>query len=194
MAGASSKRISASNASTLRQLQLGFLVSGGIYLIHLFLFRSGRSWKRLFLFVVTETVAVSLWSWVMALADKGADISAGTGLTTYIFDVIYVTWAVHVLTALVSAQFWKLYWIIPLYALYRLFLLLLPRFFPSLALLLPGLFPSSPAAQQPAAGGVAPAEPAYGQPRPESKRQQKLAKRVERGDRRVQYREQKGAQ
>lgn len=35
------------------------------------------------------------------------------------FDVLYVTWFVHVATALVSAKFWYLYWIVSRLSPYR---------------------------------------------------------------------------
>ncbi|GAA5975501.1 hypothetical protein JCM11641_004288 [Rhodosporidiobolus odoratus] len=182
-AGANAKRVSASNAKTLQQLQLGFLVSGGIYLLHLFIFSSGRSFRRLFLFVLTETIAVSLWRWMQAMAKRGEEVTGSKAVVAYMFDVIYVTWFVHIATALISGHFWKVYWIIPLYALYRLALFLLPRFAPGLAALLPGFDPSVIAA--PTTAGPVPAN----QPQPTSKRQEKLRKRAEKGDRRVQYKE-----
>ncbi|BGP16495.1 hypothetical protein JCM10213_001168 [Rhodosporidiobolus nylandii] len=192
MAGANDKRIKAANARSLQQLQLGFLATGGVYLVHLFLSSSGRSFKRLFLFAVTETIAVSLWQWMVDMAAKGQEINgANGGAVSYMFDVIYITWFVHAATALVSGHFWKVYWIIPLYALYRLGLLLLPRFFPQLALLLPGAqLPTGAAAPAAVPQGPIPAN----QPKPDSKRQEKLRKRAERGDRRVQYREASQAQ
>ncbi|GAA5828792.1 hypothetical protein JCM11251_005876 [Rhodosporidiobolus azoricus] len=189
MAGANAKRVSASNAKSLQQLQLGFLVSGGLYILHLFIFKSGRSFRRLFLFALTETIAVSLWRWLQAEAAKGEEVGAGKGLTTYMFDIIYVTWFVHVMAALVSAKFWLVYWIIPLYALYRLFLVLAPRFSPTLA----ALIASTQQGAQ-AGAGVAQGPVPANQPQPTSKRQEKLRKRAEKGDRRVQYREQKQGQ
>jgi hypothetical protein len=38
---------------------------------------------------------------------------------SYMFDVLYVTWFVHVATALVSAKFWYLYWIVSRLSPYR---------------------------------------------------------------------------
>ncbi|GAA6001482.1 hypothetical protein JCM10207_006689 [Rhodosporidiobolus poonsookiae] len=185
MAGANTKRVAASNAQTLKQLQLGFLVSGGIYLAHLILFKSGRSFRRLFLFALTETVAVTLWRWMQGMAARGEEVNGSKGVVAYMFDVIYITWGVHIATALVSAQFWKVYWIIPLYALYRLFLILAPRFSPTLAALLNSS--SSPAP----AGGTAPTAPIpANQPQPTSKRQEKMRKRAEKGDRRYRMVEQ----
>ncbi|GAA6028237.1 hypothetical protein JCM8097_006932 [Rhodosporidiobolus ruineniae] len=182
MAGANAKRVSAANAKTLQQLQLGFLVSGGIYLLHLFLSPSGRSFRRLFLFVLTETIAVSLWRWMQGMAARGEELNGKAGATQYMFDVVYITWFVHVATAVVSAKFWLVYWVIPLYALYRLFLLLGPRLSPTLYALLTGAG-SSPAAGPATDGGAADAQ------KPQSKRQAKLQKRAERGDRRVRLQE-----
>ncbi|KAL8279206.1 hypothetical protein RQP46_008462 [Phenoliferia psychrophenolica] len=117
-AGASGKRISAKNAQTVKQLRLGFAVSNAVYILSLFLFRSGRSWTRLFYYSTTEVAAVVLWQQLEAMAKKGDDLAAA-GLTAYMFDVLYVTWFVHVTTALLSTKFWWLYLSIPSYAIYR---------------------------------------------------------------------------
>lgn len=138
---------------------------------------------------------------------------------SYAFDILYVTWFVHVATALISAQFWKLYWVvrpllssllsppplgpprpapltlaaphtkrarkqIPLYATYRLLSFALPYISPSLAALVSGASSSSAGAG--AAG--ADAQGAGAGTEPLSKRQEKLRKRAERGDPRVQMR------
>ncbi|BGO91669.1 hypothetical protein NBRC10512_008117 [Rhodotorula toruloides] len=187
MAGASNKRIAAANARTLKTLQLGFAVSGGIYLLHLLLFSSGRSYRRIFLFAATEAVAIGLWNQMKAMARRGEELDGSKGLVSYAFDIVYVTWAVHVLAALVTAKAWYIYWVIPLYALYRLGSFALPYISPSLAARLNGSFASI------AGAGPAGGEAAVGQPQQESKRQQKLRKRMERGDPRVQQRELKQA-
>lgn len=102
-AGANSKRVKAANDSTLQQLFLGFaattvrsritlkrllslcadprVLPQTIYLLHLLFFRSGRSWRRLFLFVFTETIGVSLWRWLQGMADKGEEL-AQQGMVT----------------------------------------------------------------------------------------------------------------
>ncbi|BGP40364.1 hypothetical protein JCM10450v2_004345 [Rhodotorula kratochvilovae] len=179
MAGANSKRIAASNARTLQQLRLGFLVSGGIHLLHFLLFTSGRTYRRVFLFAASEAVAVGLWNQLQAMAAAGTELDGGKGLVSYAFDILYVTWFIHVATALVSAQFWKLYWVIPLYALYRLASFALPYLAPQLSALL------SPSA---AGGAAAGAEAQQGAGEPLSRRQEKLRKRAEKGDPRVQMR------
>ncbi|GAA5863205.1 hypothetical protein JCM3774_000810 [Rhodotorula dairenensis] len=180
MAGASNKRIAAANAATLKQLRLGMAVSGGVYLLHLLVFSSGRSYRRLFLFAVTEAIAVGLWNQLQAMARRGEELNGSKGLVSYIFDTLYITWFIHVATALISAKFWYLYWIIPLYALYRLASFALPYLSPSLAAALRG----DASAQAPAglAGQGGPAQPT-------SKRQEKLRKRMEKGDPRVQQKE-----
>ncbi|GAA5973958.1 hypothetical protein JCM21900_001318 [Sporobolomyces salmonicolor] len=190
MAGANSKRTAAANAQTLRQLQLGFLISAtseqAIYLVHLALFPSGRTFRRLALFGLTEAVAVLLWQQLQGMARRGEALDGRTGLVTYAFDVVYVTWATHVGAALVSVRFWYLYWIIPLYALYRLVSFALPYLSPSLAALLPGAGAGSAPRQTGVEAAAADGAPST------SKRQEKLRRRMEKGDPRVQQKEVSG--
>ncbi|GAA6020972.1 hypothetical protein JCM8202_003795 [Rhodotorula sphaerocarpa] len=183
-AGASNKRIAAANAATLKQLRLGMAVSGGVYLLHLFIFSSGRSYRRLFLFAVTEAIAIGLWNQLQAMAKGGQELNGSKGLVSYMFDVLYVTWFIHITTALISAKFWYLYWVIPIYALYRLVTFALPYISPSLAAALQGGGNAAPAGPAGAAGANG-----AGAQQPSSKRQEKLRKRMERGDPRVQQRE-----
>ncbi|GAA6051056.1 hypothetical protein JCM3770_005476 [Rhodotorula araucariae] len=179
MAGANSKRIAAANARTLQQLRLGFLVAGGIHLLHFLLFTSGRTYRRVLLFAASEAVAIGLWNQLKSMAAAGTELDGGKGLVSYAFDIVYVTWFVHVATALVSTQFWKLYWVIPLYALYRLASFALPHLAPQLAALLsPSSTPGAGAGAQTQAQGAEAL----------SRRQEKLRKRAEKGDPRVQMR------
>lgn len=106
-AGASNKRIAAANAATLKQLRLGMAVSGvrtassnsvpaeltqvharprdqGVYLLHLFIFSSGRSYRRLFLFAVTEAIAIGLWNQLQAMAKGGQELNGSKGLVRYV--------------------------------------------------------------------------------------------------------------
>ncbi|POY70432.1 hypothetical protein BMF94_6500 [Rhodotorula taiwanensis] len=157
-------------------------VSGGVYLLHLILFSSGRSKRRLFLFAVTEAIAVGLWNQLKAMAERGEELNGSKGLVSYVFDILYVTWFIHLTTALISAKFWYLYWVIPLYALYRLATFALPYISPSLAAALNGGNAAS-------AGGAPGAPGQDAAAAPSSKRQEKLRKRMERGDPRIQQRE-----
>ena len=52
---------------------------------------------------VTELVAVGLAWQLLGIARAGDDL-AQAGMTAYMFDVVYLTWFVHVGTALVSAR------------------------------------------------------------------------------------------
>ncbi|ORY56540.1 hypothetical protein BCR35DRAFT_284110 [Leucosporidium creatinivorum] len=178
MAKGNAKRVAAANAQTIKQLRLGFAISGAIYLLHLFIFRSGRTWRRAFLFSFTEIIAVVLWQQLEGMA-KRTDELAAPGLTSYIFDVIYVTWFVHVATALISTKFWYLYLVIPSYAIYRLVKFALPYVWPS-------------AASPSTAGQVPNAPHAAATPAAEtetlSKRQAKIKAREEKGGVRMSYR------
>ncbi|KAK4049498.1 hypothetical protein OIO90_005449 [Microbotryomycetes sp. JL221] len=175
MAKGNAKRITAANSQAIQQVRLGFLISNAIYVIHLGLFRSGRTWTRLFYYATTEMIALVFWQQLEGMNKRGEEL-AQRGLTAYIFDIIYVTWFVHVTTALISTKFWYLYLAIPLYALYRLVTFALPfvRGQPS---------PASGGASAGAGASTATAE----QPTL-SKRQEKLKARQEKGQVKVQYR------
>ncbi|KAK4046271.1 hypothetical protein OIV83_006194 [Microbotryomycetes sp. JL201] len=173
MAKGNAKRITAANAQTIQQVRIGFAVSIAIYLLHLVLFRSGRSWSRLLYFTATEIIALILWQQLEGMNTRGEEL-AQRGLTAYIFDVIYVTWFVHVMTALVSTKFWYLYLIIPLYALYRLASFALP--------FIRGQSAGGNAGPAPSSSSAGPEQPAI------SKRQAKLQARQEKGQVKVQYR------
>ncbi|GAA6008993.1 hypothetical protein JCM11491_005705 [Sporobolomyces phaffii] len=182
MAGANSKRIATENAQQLNLLRIGTVLSTIIYVGHLFLFASGRSTWRVFLFVATLTCELSTWQQLEAMAARGQAISDGKGLVQYMFDLIYITWFVHVTTALVSAKFWYLLWIIPGYGVYKLSTLLFPSLFSSAAA------PATRASGRPSSSSssTSPASAAQAQAGVTSeilsKRQEKLRKRVEKGD------------
>jgi len=64
------------------------------------------------------------WDALGTIIDGGDDLNA-PGLTSYMFDVTYVTWFVQVGVALISDVFWWIYMVIPLFAVYKLFSLLM---------------------------------------------------------------------
>ncbi|GAA5887068.1 hypothetical protein JCM16303_007123 [Sporobolomyces ruberrimus] len=187
MAGANSKRITSENAKQLTLLRLGTAISSVIYLVGLFLSSAGRTQWRMFMFVATFTSELSTWQQLEQMAKRGQSISEGKGLIQYMFDLIYITWFVHVTTALVSTKFWYAFWIIPGYGLYKA----VNFFFPGL------LSSSSPTSSSSSAsrrstttksssGPVSSAPAAQAQEGVTSeilsKRQEKLRKRVEKGD------------
>ncbi|GAA5901041.1 Snd2p [Sporobolomyces salmoneus] len=176
MAGANSKRIASENAKQLTLLRLGTAVSSIIYILHLFIFSSGRTKWRIFMFVATLTSELSTWQQLETMASRGQAIFEGKGLIQYMFDLIYITWFVHVATALVWAKFWYLFWVIPGYGLYKLSSFFFPQLFSSLT--------GTPAPASTRNGITAPAAGVQDGVTNEilSKRQEKLKKRVEKGD------------
>ncbi|GAA6062724.1 hypothetical protein JCM10212_005927 [Sporobolomyces blumeae] len=201
MAGANSKRIAAENAQVLQRIRLLLLISTVVYVAHLALFQSGRTTFRVFMFVMSETASLSIWQQLEGMAQRGQSLD-GKGLVQYMFDIVYVTWATHMTTALISAKFWYLYWIIPLYAGYKLLVVAAPYISPSLAAILSGSSSSNTnnsngRARNGGAKGSSSSSSTGGGPRSAadiqegvtgeilSKRQEKLRKRAEKGDPRV---------
>ncbi|QRV76495.1 transcription factor TFIID complex subunit 8 carboxy-term protein [Ceratobasidium sp. AG-Ba] len=104
-----------------------------------------------------------------ALISPGEDL-AQSGITEWCWDIIYVTWACAVGSGLLGNWVWWLYLVIPLYAGFMLYTKFIgPMFFNKGA--------PAPGTQESAAAAAAPAG--------QSKRQQKLQQRAEKGDPRV---------
>ncbi|WFD35137.1 hypothetical protein MCUN1_001986 [Malassezia cuniculi] len=156
MAKGSIKRVAAGNAAALRLLAIGFVLVNTIHLLLTFGVFKVRGWRPIVLYVGTEAIAAALALVLVRMASTGQDLSQ-EGLTAYMFDVIYVTWFVHVMTAVVSCHFWWVYIVI-----------LLPFVFK-------GKSPFSRASTTEAGPAAAAPEPAV------SKRQAKAQKRVQRG-------------
>ncbi|KAI7897518.1 uncharacterized protein BX663DRAFT_527944 [Cokeromyces recurvatus] len=131
MANASSKRIAAANKKTLENLYKGFLIVNTIY----FLWRIVYHWNsftasQCLLYVITAGLTFMFYrvlssSGTPRYAADGSLISSGDdlnseGLTAYMFDIIYVTWFVHMTTAFISNKFWFAYLVIPGYAAYKI--------------------------------------------------------------------------
>ncbi|KAI9227449.1 MAG: hypothetical protein DHS80DRAFT_31774 [Piptocephalis tieghemiana] len=113
----SAKRQAQANAYALRNLQIGLLVVNLIYiLIRIGLYRPTYGFWHLLLYCFTAGITALLYR---ILASPGNDLY-GPGLTSYMFDVIYVTWFVHLGVALISDHFWWIYLVIPSYALYKI--------------------------------------------------------------------------
>ncbi|SCV72110.1 BQ2448_4804 [Microbotryum intermedium] len=184
MAGASGKRIAASNAKTLHQLRLAFLVTHAISLASWAFFPSLQVWKHIFYFFTTDSIALILWYQLEGMARRKDDIRS-PGMAAYMFDIIYVTLFVHATTTLISRKFWALYLSIPLYALYRLYSFASPYIFPSKS----SGKSSGSKTLKPTSRSSATASSTPGSTAPTSKRQAKLAERAKKGDHRVQMQE-----
>ncbi|PWN98073.1 hypothetical protein FA09DRAFT_329713 [Tilletiopsis washingtonensis] len=189
MAKASSKRIAASNAAAQRTLRAGFLVANAVHLLLVFgLRRRTRATKSAAAaYVGSEMLALGLWWTLVRMARDGDDLGQA-GLTAYMFDIIYVTWFVHVSAALFGAWCWYFWLLIPAYGGFVLYTKLLVPFvfrgadpLRSLLNLVPGLGGGAAGGR---GAGPAPAEAAAPQ-EAQSKRQAKLQKRAEKGDPRI---------
>lgn len=128
------------------------------------------------------------------MAAKGEDLNA-EGLTALLWDVIFVTWFVHVGTALIWRRLWWLYAVIPAYGLFLGYTkLVVPFLFKGqdpLASIF-GAFTGSKGSSA-RGSGAAPGSSAAAAAEADgmSKRQKKLQARADRGDPRVQRREAK---
>lgn len=45
-----------------------------VYVAHLLLFKSGRTWTRALLYLVTEGIALGIWQQLVGMAKKGSDL------------------------------------------------------------------------------------------------------------------------
>ncbi|KAI9484265.1 MAG: hypothetical protein EXX96DRAFT_561609 [Benjaminiella poitrasii] len=130
MANASSKKIAAANKKTLENLRKGLLSINTIY----FLWRIVYHWDsftigQFLLYIVTTSLTLVFYRVLSSsgsphYAADGSLLSSGDdlnseGLTAYMFDIIYVTWFVHITTAFISNKFWFVYLVIPGYAAYK---------------------------------------------------------------------------
>lgn len=180
----SAKKTASGNTFLLTLLRNGFLATNTIYLlVRFWLFRSSVTKGTVFGYIASEAIAVGLWLTLQSMAAQGNDLQQ-SGLTQYMFDIIYVTWFVQ-LASLVWSKFWYLYLIIPGYGGYVIYpKILLPYLFrgQSPFASLPGMLGGS-------RGGAAGGNPNAQQPGETlSKRQQKLQARAAKGDPRVQVR------
>ncbi|PKI83375.1 hypothetical protein MVES1_002836 [Malassezia vespertilionis] len=120
MARGAEKRIAAVNAGKLKTLAYGFLVSNTVFLLIHFAISRSVHWRTLSAYCLTECIAAVLALQLRSMAHSGADLGQ-EGLTAYMFDIIYITWFVHITTSLISRHFWWVYAAIPLYACYAVY-------------------------------------------------------------------------
>ncbi|KAK3391793.1 hypothetical protein B0T20DRAFT_65420 [Sordaria brevicollis] len=115
-----------SNETTLKNLHIGSLTVNGIFLLSHFLFRS-RS--LLFWFILSipsflcqytleKTGRPSYDTSTKALKASGEDLAA-PGLTEYMFDVVWVTWAAAILVTLFGNWAWIFWTVVPAFGLYK---------------------------------------------------------------------------
>jgi hypothetical protein len=117
-----------SNSAALNNLHIGSLVVNGVFLLLQFVFRS-RSLVLWFLlslpsficqFTLERTGRPSYDADGKTLKSSGEDLAA-PGLTEYMFDVVWVTWAAAVLVALFGNWAWFFWAVVPAYGAYKAF-------------------------------------------------------------------------
>lgn len=126
MAQKAKKDRAKSNAAALQNLHIGAAVVNGLFLAWHFLFRS-RSLLVYFLlsipsficqFTLEKAGRPTLDPASGALKSSGEDLSA-KGLTEYMWDVVWVTWACQVLVMLFGNWLWLLWAVVPAYGVYQ---------------------------------------------------------------------------
>ncbi|KAJ2961333.1 hypothetical protein NQZ79_g3389 [Umbelopsis isabellina] len=131
MANASSKKIASANVKTLANLRMGFFAVNCFYV----LWRGLLYWKTFsfstllayaltsgltfYLYTVLKNAGSPRYNVDGSIQSGGDDLNA-EGLTAYMFDIIYITWFVHITTAVISGKFWYTYIVIPAYAAFKL--------------------------------------------------------------------------
>ncbi|KAJ6539116.1 putative opsin [Mycena capillaripes] len=183
MANASAKRIANQNESTVKTLKLGMILPTIMSLVLRLLFRRGSlppSKGALLLYTVTFFPAFFLSNYLIRIGTTRRDPTTGTlisygedlhqpGVTEWCFDILYVTWACQIGSGAFGEWVWWLYLVIPLYAIYKLWTSVVS---PMLGLGKASAVPEESATDKEGT----------------SKRQEKMRKKSERGDPRVQVR------
>ncbi|KAG8750740.1 hypothetical protein FRC14_000258 [Serendipita sp. 396] len=194
MANASAKRTAAANEAALRNLRILMIFIPTLSLFLRYFFRFSLFFPSsdsrplritlsspfptktsLFIHLITFVPVMVLYSHLTSIGspkrDKttGALISSGedlnmTGVTEWCWDIIYVTWACQVGSALVGEWFWWAYLCIPLFALWKIYSVFIKPYYLS---------------------GSREDKSDVPNDQETSKRQQKLKKRSEKGDPRV---------
>ncbi|KAJ3723254.1 hypothetical protein EV361DRAFT_879584 [Lentinula raphanica] len=182
MANASAKRIASQNEATVKNLRLGLFIPTLLSFILRFLFRRDSlppSKGSLALYLGTFFPAFFLSRYLTQIGTTRRDPTTGTlisygedlnqsGLIEWAFDVLYITWACQIGSGAFGEWFWWLYTVIPLYAIYKLWVSVISPFVLGRS---SSQTDSSPQSNTEENGT--------------SKRQEKLRKRSERGDPRV---------
>ncbi|KAJ1987752.1 hypothetical protein H4R33_002714, partial [Dimargaris cristalligena] len=125
-----SKKLAVTNQQTIQRLQLLFFAINGLYVFIRFVVCFGTvSWAVAVAYVGTFLVSLFMFQQLVSMGQprygpSGDLVSAGEdlaapGLTSYMFDILYVTWFIH-LGSLVTHYVWYLYLIIPGYAVVKL--------------------------------------------------------------------------
>ncbi|KAF9982888.1 hypothetical protein BGZ65_002399 [Modicella reniformis] len=126
MANSSQKKIAHENTKILLALRKGFIWVNAFYIFYRIIYQWNTFELKLALgYLVSAGISILLYTQINTmgkprynskgeLADAGEDLTQ-EGLVQYAFDIIYVTWFVHVTSAFWPKMWW-FYLSIPLYA------------------------------------------------------------------------------
>ncbi|CAM1502917.1 Fc.00g076930.m01.CDS01 [Cosmosporella sp. VM-42] len=125
MAQKAKKDRAKSNAATLTNLHLGSLIVNALFLLSHFLLSSRSLWLFGLLsapsliceYILEISGRPKYDPATKALRSSGEDLSA-QGLTEYMFDVIWVTWASTIFVILLGNKAWFLWLVVPAYGFY----------------------------------------------------------------------------
>ncbi|VDC02584.1 unnamed protein product [Peniophora sp. CBMAI 1063] len=175
MANTSAKKIASQNEAALKNLLYGQILANLVPFLVRLLYRAlgrGTSIKIWILSAIATGISQFIYGRLAALGKPRRDangmvVSAGAdlnqpGVTEWMFDVLYISWAAQVGSSIMGEWVWLLYLAIPVFVVYKAWGFIGPLIMPQ----------SRPAEEE------VPMEPL-------SKRQEKLKKRSERGDPRV---------
>lgn len=126
MAQKAKKDRAKSNIEALKNLHLGAVVVNVLFLSWHFLFKSRSLWAYALLsapsficqFTLEKAGRPSYEPSTGALRNAGEDMTA-PGLTEYMWDVIWVTWACQILVMLFGNWLWLIWAVVPAYGAYK---------------------------------------------------------------------------
>lgn len=125
MAQKAKKDRAKSNAAALNNLHIGAAVVNGLFLAWHFLFKSRSLLAYALLSLPSFICQYALekagrpsFDATGAVKSSGEDLAA-RGLTEYMWDVIWVTWACQILVMLFGNWFWILWVVVPAYGAYQ---------------------------------------------------------------------------
>ncbi|KAH7263277.1 hypothetical protein BKA59DRAFT_49999 [Fusarium tricinctum] len=125
MAQKAKKDRAKSNAAALNNLHIGSLTINTLFILAHFLFRARSIWLYGFLsapaficeYVLEYSGRPKYDPSTRALRTSGEDLSS-PGLTEYMFDVIWVTWATVIMVIFFGNKAWFFWLVLPAYGVY----------------------------------------------------------------------------
>jgi len=126
MAQKAKKSVAKANITTLNNLHIGTLTVNVLFILFNLLFKRRSILAYILLslpslvaeFILENTGRPKFDATTKALKSSGEDLAA-PGLTEYMFDVIWVTWASLVTVMLFGNWGWILWSVVPVYGVYK---------------------------------------------------------------------------